>query len=96
MNCKCFYTNFSNYVNINETYKFNIKIYPNPSTGIINIKSDGNIEKVEIFDINGKQIKQIPLNNKLSSIDLSKNAKGIYFVKLISGDTVSVQKVILK
>jgi uncharacterized repeat protein (TIGR01451 family) len=69
----------------------NIKIYPNPTTGIINIKAE-NIKRVEILDMNGKII----YSDKKNIIDLSKKVKGIYFIKITTQKEVVVKKIILE
>ncbi|NVO01966.1 MAG: DUF2271 domain-containing protein [Bacteroidetes bacterium] len=65
----------------------NVKIYPNPSTGIINIsvnQIESNckiiIENTLGFRIYDEKFGQI--SNLLKSIDLNKYANGIYFVKI--------------
>ena len=58
-----------------------VKIFPNPSTGIIYLK---NIKgyKIQIMDITGKIVCQFPeINEELKEIDLSKLTPGVYFVK---------------
>jgi len=73
-------------------------IYPNPTTGKLIIVSDKTIEQVNITDINGKTVYTTSLRGTKQSIslDLSKQAKGIYFVKLIGDGFVSVQKLVLE
>lgn len=82
----------------------NIGIYPNPTKGKIKIESNKTIEQVDIIDINGRAVKQFKINNGKALtagnskliIDLSHQAKGIYFIKLIGEDFVSTQKLILE
>jgi len=68
-----------------------ISIYPNPTTGTITIKGKC-IEQVEIYNISGILIK----TTRKKELDLSKHAKGVYFVKLISESGVCTQKLILE
>jgi hypothetical protein len=58
-----------------------ITIYPNPATGIINIKTTGPIEQIQLFTITGTKISQFEINNN-GSIDLSHLSKGLYCIKL--------------
>jgi len=69
----------------------NILIYPNPTNGTITIDGKG-IEQIEIYNISGILIKTI--NNK--NIDLSKQAKGVYFVKIIAKESTIIKKIILE
>ena len=82
----------------------NISVYPNPvNSGIINVKSNSfknnaNVA-VRIFNVEGKLVYK---NNKISNgnniqinIDDSLN-QGIYYLKLISEENVSVKKIIIE
>lgn len=53
-----------------------VSVYPNPTNGIINIKSENQIDKVEIYDLKGNMV----LNPKLSNnqIDASILSNGTY------------------
>ena len=69
-----------------------IAIYPNPVTNFLNIKTEENIIKIEIFNYLGKSIlKSIDTSN----VDVSSLSKGIYLVKVNNdrGD-ISIQKMI--
>ncbi len=59
-----------------------LSIYPNPSTGIINIHSIENTMNIKIFDITGKEILNSDLNSSCFQFDLSDQAKGIYVIKI--------------
>ncbi|WP_299890627.1 M4 family metallopeptidase [uncultured Lacinutrix sp.] len=75
-----------------------VKIYPNPSKGIFNLKKTNQIDliKAEVYDINGRFIKTIDLSNVVeeTTIDLSNIASGLYFMTLTSKETKSVIKLI--
>lgn len=59
-----------------ENIRFNdFKIYPNPSTGIINIQTD---KQIQISNTLGRVI----YNGNDNQIDLSEYGKGVYFVKV--------------
>ncbi|MEA2043094.1 MAG: T9SS type A sorting domain-containing protein, partial [Bacteroidota bacterium] len=87
-------------VNINENNSgFLINIYPNPTTGIFTIKNLKASERplnVEITNINGQIIKQYSIINNQSEIDLSGQAKGIYFVKIQTDKTTYTNKIIVQ
>ncbi|WP_121665294.1 T9SS type A sorting domain-containing protein [Mesonia aquimarina] len=69
-----------------------VKIYPNPSEGLVNIQNSSLI-KIQIFNLNGKLIKECKPDNE---IDLSEISKGVYLIKLFSEKNVSLEKLILK
>ena len=79
-----------------------LMVYPNPSQGNINIDF-GNLKgdlQINVYDIIGKSIynKLVHVSNKnIETIDLTNQAKGIYFItlKTNTGEKVS-KKVIIK
>ena len=89
-----------------------IKIYPNPTTGKINVEAEG-VERIEVMDMQGKTIystviangvKQSAHENEIATgyrprndeIDLSQHPKGIYIIKVTTEKGVAVQKVVLE
>jgi|GEM_PF-581177 len=70
-----------------------VTLYPNPTTGILNIRSSGQIRQVEVFNLNGQSL----MNAKTDSINLSVLPAGTYLVKVMleNGGTV-IRKVIKK
>lgn len=73
-----------------------ISIFPNPTTGIVNIEGAG-VESFQIYDILGSEVyRDHPVNqNGKLSIDLSGFEKGIYFIRL-GGQNQSTHKIILE
>lgn len=71
-------------LSINDFQEDSIKIYPNPSTSILNIElSNGDqIDKILVIDISGKIIVEETIN--LNSINTSKLENGLYFLTLFS------------
>ncbi|MCF6365197.1 MAG: T9SS type A sorting domain-containing protein [Bacteroidales bacterium] len=69
-----------------------ILIYPNPSTGVFNIKTDG-ILNIEISDITGKVINSKTISGN-SSIQI--NTQGVYFLKFSNDKGSFTQKVIVQ
>jgi hypothetical protein len=73
----------------------NISVYPNPSSGSININSDSFVS-VEIFDLMGKRVYQSDHIDKHTPIDLSQLGSSIYIVKIIgTDDKVTISKLLL-
>jgi hypothetical protein len=74
-----------------------IEIYPNPTTGIININvqtlnQDESLQ-LRVFDVFGKEIINQQLNNSNNQqIDLSPYGKGVYFLQVINHKQESVVK----
>ncbi|MBN2891360.1 MAG: T9SS type A sorting domain-containing protein, partial [Bacteroidales bacterium] len=82
------------YVNI-EDVENNFSIYPNPSTGVITIENAKGSNAV-IYDINGKIINQMHIDNNLSNIDLTQNESGVYFIEISDEYNISTTKLIVE
>jgi len=72
----------------------NIKLLPNPASNQVEIihETDMEIEKVEIFDINGRLVKTYKHSNFLNISILN---SGVYFVKMEVGDVFLTKKLII-
>ncbi|MBP8792240.1 MAG: T9SS type A sorting domain-containing protein [Lutibacter sp.] len=81
---------------VKENFATNFSLYPNPSKGFINIQSKNvEISKVQLFTVTGQKVlEQKGLVN--GGIDVSKFAKGIYVLKIESGDKFYTNKVIVE
>lgn len=73
-----------------------VKIFPNPTNTMFNIKSNGNIYEVLVYNILGQEIEKISgINENTSKIDVSNYQRGTYFVKVkteVSFETVKLIK----
>lgn len=75
--------------------KSDFELYPNPSNGSVTIKGD-DIQKVEVFNVNGQLIRNITTNEKQINIDLNNLPTSLYFVNIITTNGVFVKKLVLK
>ncbi len=88
-------------VGIQEVEKSTMNIYPNPCTGKATLALNNNSgESPEVFVTNleeqlVKRFKAKAFESEIT-LDLSGQAKGIYFVKIASEKGVSVQKLIIR
>jgi hypothetical protein len=80
-----------NIVGINTVSDIAVNVYPNPANNIINVEGEG-IQNVQILDINGRTV----MNANAGSIDISRLANGIYFVRAIATEGVSTVKIVKK
>lgn len=71
-----------------------IIIFPNPSNGKFNIKSDCNINFIEIYNSHGEKIYSTSIKKQaINEIDISDSSKGIYFLKIYDGVNVYIEKI---
>jgi aminopeptidase N len=74
----------------------NISVFPNPAKSSVTITSSEKISKIEIADTKGKIIfSSTNICDNEISVDLSKQAKGVYFVKVCFDNKMKVKKLIL-
>ena len=68
---------------IENRYKLEVKVFPNPSNGIINIEFEQNvsIDKLGITNTLGQQVYTILTPEPKQEIDISHLSPGIYFLK---------------
>jgi hypothetical protein len=74
----------SSSLSVNEFTSNKFTIYPNPTSDLLYISGNNDIETLEIFDLNGRQLfKKAGIN----SVDISDLSKGVYFIKLNGKET---------
>jgi hypothetical protein len=74
----------------------NVAVFPNPSNGKFQIKTEVGFNQLEITDVLGKTIYKSEIKNRSAEIDLSDKLPGIYFVRLSDLEGNSVVKKIVK
>ncbi|UQB69088.1 DUF5074 domain-containing protein [Epilithonimonas zeae] len=76
-----------------EIKRVDLSIYPNPTTEILNIKSQDKIVEVSLFDISGKQINTKVVNGQ---VNVSKLLKGNYILRVTTDKATYQEKFIKK
>lgn len=72
----------------------NSSVYPNPFAGEITLKSDYDVDKIDIFSISGEIVASF--ENPSETLDLSHLDNGIYILNAMSGDKIVTIKKITK
>ncbi len=88
-----YYVNLNVITGIENNVARDIVVYPNPTTGIINIEGAVNPE-IAVYSITGKPI-YVEDNFNGRSIDLSSQPNGVYFIRIIDGGEVVTRRVVL-
>lgn len=95
-------TTFKNFdpLSVNDSFvSLGLSIYPNPSNGIFNIMNSGSDQlSYKIFDVSGKLIQTGNTKSGASSINLSKQVKGVYFISFTNqkSNKTLTKKLLLK
>ena len=72
----------------------NITMYPNPTSSKLNISAATTIKSIEIYNVLGKQVMNLTVNNTSKSIDVSNLATGVYLIKYQVENTIGTSKFI--
>jgi hypothetical protein len=74
-----------------------VSVFPNPTSGLLEISCPGKKIRIEMFTILGKEVFSTPFFNTGRIIDISSQPAGIYFLKLVSDDgRETIRKIIRK
>ncbi len=75
---------------IQDLIDVEVSIFPNPSSGMIIIRTDLRIKQIKVYTVDGKHLSTT--ESKTIDIDI----KGIYFLKIITDKGTTVRKVIVE
>lgn len=75
---------------INKLIDNSLSIYPNPTSGLLEIISEFKINNVKILDFTGRVI----LSSNSNTVDLTSFENGIYFVEVKSNKGLTIKKVV--
>jgi photosystem II stability/assembly factor-like uncharacterized protein len=86
-------------INVVNTTSNSTNIFPNPTTGevFVNFPANENTN-ISVFNVIGDLIDDVTIESSglnQTKIDLSKQPKGIYLIRIQTGETVSTEKVVL-
>lgn len=70
-----------------------ISVYPNPTSDIVNIVTDGNAQRVEVANVDGQIVSSEAVSSDVISISLEAQPAGMYFVRIYTANEVIVRKV---
>lgn len=76
-----------------------IKVYPNPTEGVLNINSNlenNTVEFVEFFDPIGRMVYNETVNSTLFSVNTSNIAPGLYLVNIHTKKGTAVKRVVVR
>lgn len=80
-------------LSVDDFFSSKVSVYPNPVNEFVTISSELEINKLEIYNLLGKRVIS---SSKLvdNNLDISSLSKGVYLLKLTSGESVATRKLI--
>lgn len=77
---------------IDDLKQFSFSSYPNPATDYINLSAAKNIEKIEVYNLLGKQVLRENISSRTKQVNVSNLSDGIYIMKAYIEDAVGSYK----
>lgn len=72
--------------------EFSFSIYPNPTTGIVNVDSLSSISEIEVYNLVGQFILK---TENINTVDISALNSGVYFLKIRdSRSNLTIERII--
>jgi len=71
-----------------------VRVHPNPAKDFVKIQSKNTIKSIDLFDVQGRVLQTSVENKKEAAIDLSRQSKGIYFLKITTEKGSKIEKLI--
>ena len=66
----------------------NVEFFPNPVTNVLNIKTDINIDVIQISNVLGQQVMNIIKPENSEELNVSNLSPGIYVITFVSQDRI--------
>jgi len=76
--------------NIMDLINIEMDIFPNPSTGEVTIRSDVEIEEINLYDVRGK------LLSSTYETNFKINSNGIFFLKIVTEKGNTIRKIVVE
>ena len=81
-------------VSVDETVDAAFQWYPNPTRGQVTIQAEG-LQEVTVYNSAGQMVVHQKLQGSSANLDLSGHPTGVYFLRVRTGQTTNVQRIIL-
>lgn len=81
--------------------ELNVSLYPTPSSGYFTVEVrdhfKGDIE-VKIFNLLGEEVKSMLMAGTRTkmTVDMSKESKGVYFIRITAAQKTTTQKIVIE
>lgn len=83
-------------MSVNDLSNVEVKIYPNPTSDIINIQSNSKIKSVQVYNMNGQVMISQTIQNQNAKINVAGYNSGTYIVKVETESGIQTHKIIKK
>ncbi len=70
-------------------------LFPNPVSHKLYIRSGSIMKKINVFDVSGRIVNSMEINDSDFVLDVINYKKGVYFFEVITGDAAKKQTVLI-
>jgi len=82
-------------IGFDENNAFNVKLYPNPTQGVMNIELMESVDMLFVLNANGQVLVNMKnLNAGITAMDLSDLPDGMYIVQLVKDDSIVNKRIV--
>lgn len=79
---------------LEELGKLGISVFPNPTSDVIQIEAKDKELSIQLIDFSGKIVQEQVLRGEQKQVDISKNASGTYFLRVLKETKEATFKII--
>ncbi|MBL7858644.1 MAG: CotH kinase family protein [Cyclobacteriaceae bacterium] len=79
-----------------EEIENGIRVYPNPTQGLVRVESENLMQEIMVLNSLGSIVRQYPVNSTEASLQLNSLSPGLYVVTIRMGYRQVVKRIILK
>ncbi|HEV7232181.1 MAG TPA: PKD domain-containing protein [Bacteroidia bacterium] len=73
-----------------------LKVYPNPSNGIITVETPGQTGTLEVMNLIGEVLYTQKITQMVETLSLNTQANGVYLIRMVDAKGISVQRIIIQ
>jgi len=73
-----------------------LKVYPNPNSGVFNIDSKLQLDKIRIMDLSGRLMHELYITSQHELLNLSGFERGVYLIEFQSGNLTAYERIFVK
>ena len=82
-------------IGFGEQDAFTVNVYPNPSSNLVNIQVDTDVDFIQLVSMNGQTLyNDSSVHKGTNKIDLSEFETGVYILQIVRGDLIVSKRII--
>lgn len=71
-----------------------LRVYPNPTTGLVQLHAEEMMTNIEISDLQGRALLSFDVHERDFSFDISQLPDGVYFLMVMMGEHRRIEKIV--